>query len=432
MLKGLELIVQYPDQGGGYFCRGFRGLRLSAPAYAVFDGEVAHDQKVAHLLGDSFCSEVLRFPGVQEETGMPCLGKISAIDCHATKEPTCLKIHVRPAASSSAGISGSFASPAADVTWKANCKLPTWQVVSILPSGTNVSLHVPAWADKTNACLYKSTPIEAVWPLMQRIGITPEENRLFISYVRNDTAPIADQLFANLTQSGFDVFLDRCSVPVGVQFQKHLSQDLCDKAVVVFLNSAQVSNSSWVDEELFLIKSYRLGILELRFPGASVITDLHPDCTIYINNSDLEPVDPSKTSSGEKLTPATVDSIIQQVHGTHVHALHRRRYQLIDNFAAALSAAGRAAQILPDGSFILPSVPGRTGAAVGLVARSPELHDYCALHLRGGVSAVQKGWLISPAPFFLAEREAQVTWLDSVSNIQHVNESQLTALARSI
>lgn len=55
------------------------------------------------------------------------------------------------------------------------------------------------------------------------------ESRLFISYVRRDTSAIADQLFGALTQEGFDVFLDRCSVPVGVPFQKRLMQDLCDK-----------------------------------------------------------------------------------------------------------------------------------------------------------------------------------------------------------
>jgi hypothetical protein len=39
----------------------------------------------------------------------------------------------------------------------------------------------------------------------------------------------------------------------------------------------------------------------------------------------------------------------------HKRALHRRRYELIDNFAAALSAARKPAQVLSEVTFLLPA-----------------------------------------------------------------------------
>ncbi len=240
---------------------------------------------------------------------------------------------------------------------------------------------------------------------------------------------MADQLFAELTQSGFDVFLDRCSVPVGAFFQQHLMQDLCDKAMVVLLNSVNVANSEWVGEEITLIKTHRLGLLELRFPGATERKDIDRDFTMDIDRQDLEPSPNAGAGNLKQLTASTLKTVVAQIKHVHAHALHRRRYELIDSFAGSLAKNGRMAQMLPDGTFVLPPMGGRSGSAVNLIPRPPELQDYCALHQRGSISSSHPGWLVSPAPFFLNRRQAQISWLKNVSHIEHVDEAQLTRLA---
>jgi len=289
----------------------------------------------------------------------------------------------------------------------------------------------PAWQG-INVCFWSRHPGETIWAVLQRAGLTPEDSRLFISYVRADTTPVADQLFAALTEEGFDVFLDRCSVPIGVQFQEQLMQDLCDKAMVVLLNSAGVAKSHWVGEEIAIIKTYRLGLLELRFPSGSPRADIDPDFTQTLSASDLESAGPDYAAGAEKLSATVLADMVDRIKEVHGRALHRRRYELIDNFAAALSAFGKMAQALPDGTFVLPSTGRRNETVVGLTVRPPELGDFCHLHQRGAVSANRDGWLVSPSPFFLAQRQAHVSWLCGVSNIRHANEAQISQLAATL
>jgi hypothetical protein len=322
--------------------------------------------------------------------------------------------------------------PTAEPQWLAHLNDPAWQVLPALPEGASPSIHLPSLLQGINVSFWTRHPVETIWAVLQRAGLTPEESRLFISYVRADTTAVADQLFAALTNEGFDVFLDRCSVPIGVQFQEQLMQDLCDKAMVVLLNSAGVAHSHWVGEEIAIMKTYRLGLLELRFPDGTPRQDIDPDFSRTLGARDLVQAGPDYKAGAQKLSAQMLAEAVDRIKEVHGRALHRRRYELIDNFAAALAACGKTAQVLLDGTFVLPSIGKRNPAVVGLTVRPPDLGDFCNLHQRGAVSAARDGWLISPAPFFLAQRQANVSWLGGVSNIRHANEAQMSQLAASL
>lgn len=428
--NNLELIVQFPDNVG-YRCRGFRGLRLLSPVYVVFDGANVSNQSVANLLGNAFCQEVLRYMGVSEEVNMPCKGLRKKISCHAMNEITCKKILVCPNETGGTSSIGGFPAPTADVEWLSHMADSTWEVIPTMPSGSPITPNLPAVWHGINVCFWKRHPSEVIWAVMQRAGLVPEESRLFISYVRRDSSVVADQLFEALTQEGFDVFLDRCSVPIGVQFQERLMQDLCDKAMVVLLNTEGVANSYWVGEEIAIIKSYRLGLLELRFPNGKERPDIDQDFTQQLSSVDFLSATPGSIGQ-QKLSATTLANVVDRIKEVHGRALHRRRYELIDNFAAALMKEGKTAQFLSDETFLLPSNGVRPETVVGLTPRPPELGDFCSLHQRGNVSANRAGWLISPSPFFLAQRQAHVSWLGDISNIQHINEAQITNLVASL
>ncbi len=427
--NNLELIVQFPENNG-YLCRGFHGLHLASPVYVVFDGADVSDQAVANLLGMAFCQEVLRYAGVGEETIMPCRVHLENVYCHAMGEPTCRKILVRPAATGGIFSVGTWPTPCAEAKWLHN---PSWEVIPVMPTGSSVQEHVPRAWQGINVCFWKQHPVEALWAVLQRAGLTPEENRIFISYVRKDATPVADQLFEALTKEGFDVFLDRYSVPIGVQFQQRLSQDLCDKAMVVLLNSKNLTQSRWVEEEIAIIKSYRLGLLELRFPAGKERRDIDSDYTRLLIPNDFDPGGSSYPDDGtEKLSESKLAYIVSEIKKVHGRALHRRRYELIDNFAAALVSVGKTATALPDGTFLLGPSGAGVETVVGLTVRPPELGDFCALHQRGNVSTGRTGWLISPSPLFLAQRQAQIAWLANISHIRHANEAQISDLAAKL
>ena len=77
---------------------------------------------------------------------------------------------------------------------------------------------------------------------MSRADITTEITRIFISYRRLETLPVALQLFDRLTHEGFDVFLDRFSIPPGYDFQRRLNQELEDKSMVILLESGSLKD----------------------------------------------------------------------------------------------------------------------------------------------------------------------------------------------
>ena len=246
LINNIELVVQYPV-GTGYACRGFTGLKIRDPVFLLFDSPTLSGKAEAKVLGEYLCGELPLYAGITEELSMPCSGHRDAIYCHALDESACKKLLIRIT-----GVDGKNASHYhTDKLWGINSSSGNWDVLPVMQSGTDPASHLPIQWRGINVFFWTRHIREATMPIMQRIGLNPEENRIFISYVRKDSSAIADQLFDELTHNGFDVFLDRFSVPVGVQFQERLMQDLSDKAMVVFLNSTGVSSSEWVEAYSF-------------------------------------------------------------------------------------------------------------------------------------------------------------------------------------
>jgi hypothetical protein len=138
-------------------------------------------------------------------------------------------------------------------------------------------------------------------------------------------------------------------------------------------------------------------------------------------------------SSGKELTASMLANVVGEIKLHHASALHRRRYELSDNFAKALSDAGHGGSPMGDGSFLVPSrtKPG-TECVVAFTPRPPALGNFCNFHIRHGLGSHRLGYLLSPAPNFLASRQAELAWLGSLSYISHVDETQLSTLAQII
>ena len=428
MQKELELVVHYPSTAGYYRCRGFKGLRLPAAAMIVFEGNDDGDQYAAARMAVAFCDELLAHTGALEEQQMPC--SFGGSPCHAMNEPTCRKLLVL-CIGQQAGAAFGWPTRFAQHAWLQHRQDPQWTVMTAIPAGSPIGALDPAW-QTINAGSWSVDIGEQVPAVLQAIGLSPSSNRLFISYVRNDSAAIAEQLFSALTEAGFDVFLDRWSVPVGAAFQERLKQDLCDKSMVIFINSVDVPNSYWVQQEIALIKTYRLGLLELRLPGASPRPDIDQEQVEVVAPSALTPSDDSYRVGSKSLTDAALAALVGVIKVVHGRALHRRRYQLIDNFAAAIAASSSSASALADGSFLFSATATRGEVVVGLTARPPDLPDFSSLHRRGNVGGQRAGYLVSPTPFFIADRHAAMTWLGSISNITHIEEAQIAALVSKL
>ena len=430
LVNDMSLVLQYPAPSGGFVCCGFSGGNLPAPVFIVVEGAEPADQATAADVGAEIARQTILLPGFTPTPHMPCGGSAPAGGCHALRVADCRKIYVR--ISATGGAPGTYAGNFWDAAWGSRPDPATWHVIVALPardaaggdpwSATTAGFPPGVTWGAWNACRWRASATEVVPAVIASSGLAPAENRVFISYIRRETTALADQLFEALTERGFDVFLDRCSVPVGVRFQERLMQDLDDKAVVVLLHSAEVAkrSSPWVEQEIARIKQYRLGLVVLRIPDATgtaarLRQDLNADLVRDVTPGELEP-------DGTLVASACHD-VIARVCEAHARGLVRRRRELVDALGAELVAAGKAFRMLPGGDIEC----GSQGIVVGVSPRPPELTDYCGLSLRAGLGGSRTGACLTPAPLVLLERRAAVQWLGGVAAMEHLDQEGIGA-----
>lgn len=92
------------------------------------------------------------------------------------------------------------------------------------------------------------------------------ERRVFISYKRGDSGPVARQLYDALTARGYLTFLDDVSIPKGEEFQRELKWWLNDADVVMVLSTPGFQSSRWCVEEISAAKSGGIGLLGVVWP----------------------------------------------------------------------------------------------------------------------------------------------------------------------
>lgn len=85
--------------------------------------------------------------------------------------------------------------------------------------------------------------------LLECASLLPRQRRVFLSYRRSESTPVALQLYAALSERLFDVFLDTHEILPGEHFQEVLWQKLCDSDVMVYLDTESYFSSRWTTAE---------------------------------------------------------------------------------------------------------------------------------------------------------------------------------------
>lgn len=81
------------------------------------------------------------------------------------------------------------------------------------------------------------------------LNFSESKLEVFISYSRRDTA-VVDVLVTGLSSRGFEILIDRRSLPFGERWQAELSELIRRCDTVVWLISAASVESKWVNWEL--------------------------------------------------------------------------------------------------------------------------------------------------------------------------------------
>ncbi len=295
---------------------------------------------------------------------------------------------------------------------------PYYEILPLYPDGVTA---LPAQLAHLQLFSWKSSIAEVVPVVLAAAGIAPGNFRVFISYKRDDTRVLAEQLFDALSKMHFDVFLDRFRIPPAANFQTRLRQELADKAMVVLLESALAAHSAWIRFEVGYARKHRLGLMALTLPHAPPVSG--------IRNSMREHV---SVDSAGRLRENDLERVCRRVQHEHTRALVRRRYFLQQAAARALLWAGAAPPSYGAGGPLRTgsSVPPRRGYSIWLTPRPAELSDFHGAH--AGRQPGERSVLVGPAEALEPARRASLDWLAHQTGIVWADEGRLSQVALRI
>jgi hypothetical protein len=291
----------------------------------------------------------------------------------------------------------------------------SYQIIPALPTDSEVDKLLPTELQKLNVCFYEDISQHLVPCILARSGITPEDFRVFISYQREDSSALADQLFGMLSAAGFDVFLDRFRVPPGVPFQEYLAQELADKSMLLLLESPKVLASEWVKWEIAFAKRFNMGLLALHSPGSPE----HPD----VDSPRRRELDDYDSHNPKLITDTLSRKVVLWVRDIHNGALHERRNKLKQSFICEAKNKGVAVDSsAPQGYIKLQSAKEYRA---WVTSRPPQFDDFHYTHAECVANSGATGLVMSPMPHEAALRQQKIEWLSRHSGIRFSDEGHL-------
>jgi hypothetical protein len=293
-----------------------------------------------------------------------------------------------------------------------------YPVVPLFPSGhTDVRALMPAPLQRLNAMDWGDRR-RAALVILRAIGLGEDDRRLFLSYRRTDASRLSVQLHTALVQRGFDVFLDRFSVDVGVDFQRQIHVDLADKAFVLFIESASARDSRWVEEEVTYAMRHHISHLALTLPGVSRDRRFPTVDDAFRHEIDAA-VDLRPGTDGDpELTDTALESVLNMVETRYAGLIRRRREQLLGSLTDVLTRDGYEVVPAADWAVVAQPTDGHGPPRLFLTTvRAPTPRDLFLLHglrrplRRDSDISDMEGVVVHPVADLDAAAHEIVTWV---------------------
>lgn len=198
--------------------------------------------------------------------------------------------------------------------------------------------EIPEVIQKMNGKLYKTEFVDRFANYaLESLRLMRENRKLFISYRRTDSTPVANQLFDALVRNNYDAFLDAYSIGAARNFQEELHHRLSDCDVLIQLYTGNFKNSEWCLEEIVAANQKQIGVVEVVWPGQEL--DMH--------NQLCEPIQlkPDDFEGGYKdansvLTATTLNKILLIVESVRARNMAARQDNLVGEFIAEANKYG--------------------------------------------------------------------------------------------
>lgn len=236
--------------------------------------------------------------------------------------------------------------------------LPLVSALSRFKSEVPVDLHPVngmAWGD----------PSAIAEEVLRHLGLTERDRRVFLSYLRRETTPLAHQLFDELHRRRFSVFLDTFEIEHGQWVQNRIEQALQQTSFVLLLYSRSVETSEWIEKEINFALAQGLGLLAVALPDAEKRTPFRmtpQDRCVQLEGFELKP--------DGCLTPEALDRVCLEIDREHADQFRSRRERIISDLAETLGKA-----VLRVGSQSLRYAGHKSSLFIRLTPRPPEVRD---------------------------------------------------------
>ncbi len=414
MAENLPFQLHLKSPAGGWQSRAFENLPVERPCNVTIECNHPQATDAARQLADAVADVLTTKLGAVQVA--PPEGRDpqqSSEDENLLLVVVCDGVHPAKATSGMKTVLGR-----ADGGW----------VMPVMAKGADAKLLDDTLGAR-NIAFWNKTPRDLGFTILARAGVTSLDRRVFVSYRRDDTSPMADQLFDGLARRNFDVFLDRVSVEVGVNFQEKLFEHLADKSMVVLLHSAHFTGSRWTMAELDFAHSRRLSVLVLRMPG---VTDdfgrrLRAGELVQLRDEDVEPLAVDGFQQPQlRLKPAGLAAVLEQIERQHDLELVGRLRDMQARILDAAVSAQLQPTVRPADASVRLSVAGREYllCAAPRPPALPEMHRASSRVADGGVTGIVVGHVASFPPL----RTQQMDWLVKDRNVVYADVDRLSLL----
>jgi hypothetical protein len=210
-----------------------------------------------------------------------------------------------------------------------------FSVFPVVASLQNYRADVPAILHPINGLEFNPARLAA--DVMKAFRLARKYRQAFISYKRDESSGVAAQLFHELTEKSYRVFLDTVSVDAGVDFQHALWSRMADVDLLVLLDSPSALSSDWVHKELLRASDLGMGVVQLIWPhhkrtlGTEFATPAPLEESDYLD---------SKIDRYGTLMPATLAKVVDMIENERIRSLNARRTRLVEGLLSLAEGKG--------------------------------------------------------------------------------------------
>ncbi|SCX35888.1 hypothetical protein DSM25559_5201 [Agrobacterium rosae] len=287
-------------------------------------------------------------------------------------------------------------------------------IAPLVSDPTQVGNEIPPQLRHINAMSLDpggNTVIRLTTLILETFRLLRTERRLFISYKRTGSQPLANRLYEALDARGFDVFIDVRSVPPATDFQDELWHRMTDSDVIILIDTPGFREGRWTAAELTQANATNVQILHVLWPG------LEEDATsafshfLKLKRSDFLGYLPLR---GQFIKSRSLDRICDEAERLRARALAARHHYLVDSFCDAARDLGLTVSVQVEGwiSLMLPSGKKLAIVAAVGVPKSDRINEIFSKASSPNLGS-DEIWIIYDSRGILRSWLNHLDWLDT-------------------